>query len=428
MSSTVDKEIKFLRLNNVFHIIILGTSIFLYYIGLTEFYYKSTILYGMMKYSLIFLIIILILPIITLILIHFIKNNILFIKIMMKLFFIFIFFSIFVGVIINIPIWKSASESKNFTKYCPYKYTKEYMMEMILEQKQSLCEKKMCLYLYENDIDSLQYNYFCNFDSSKYFDDENKGETYKTITTNGEEIQSNLYIKCSKISNTSDISNEVIVSYSTFCNKNKLYICKLFEKPLKKYSATVNLKHSCPGMSYSQTSYVLAVSYILIDIICVALILLLEFMNLKKIFDLLKIVQNNNDMMEKQSRTINSTVREDEQDEEHNNKIGKNSTFKKEQTQTIIVDKITRKRNSLANIQRSEQEKIIYDEIVVGQPKNMKLQFADSKDDANVIQVLHNKKYRPSTFSPKKSSETSSNRGKKERSMMDVCLDIVESD
>ena len=77
----LNDEIKLLRYICIAHYLIIIVSLYLYYMGLTQFYYSSKIFYGFMNYSLIFKIIYIFIPSLLLLLsIPSLKKNVKFFK------------------------------------------------------------------------------------------------------------------------------------------------------------------------------------------------------------------------------------------------------------------------------------------------------------------------------------------------------------
>jgi hypothetical protein len=142
------------------------------------------------------------------------------------------------------------------------------------------CDTRKCLLYSENEEKPLAYSYICNFDSSKDFS-EKSNTIYKRVTSNNNEITSNTYIQCNKIK-TFSTSNTLIVNYIYLCDQNVLYKCELFEKPNEKDCDSYNMKETCPGVNYTKTSFLLGISFLLIDIICYIFLFLIEYLILKK--------------------------------------------------------------------------------------------------------------------------------------------------
>ena len=332
----VSNEIKFLRFVSIAHYIVIITSIYLSYLGTKEFYYSSKIYYNILKFSFIFLAIYIIIPTLLLILVPLYKNTIKAINILMILCLSFLFVSLIIGLLINISIWKTSTESESFTANCPYHFNSSLLntiMEKNNNKKSKICENRKCILYSEND-EALGYSYICNFNSFNDFNSRNDGTIYKRINSQGNQITSNSFIKCSKIKNIT-ISDPIIENYLILCKEDSYYNCNLFEKPKEKDYISINNKESCPNKSYNKTAYLLGVSYFLIDIVYFFFLFLMEYLFLKKIKYLNEIQEISIENKENQA-TINSTVNNNNQ-QNNNNNVNNTANFKKENTETIIV-------------------------------------------------------------------------------------------
>ena len=335
----MNNEIKLLRYISIAHFIIIITSIYLNIVGIKEFYYSSKIFYSFVKYSLILVIITIIIPTSLLILPLF-KNNLKILILMKYLTLSFIILVSIEGILKNISVWKSSVEAESFTTYCPYHYTVE-LIDSLYEKgniNSEICKKRSCFLYSMDESIPLGYSYLCNYDSSRGFEEKNVGKTYKRISRMGNEIISDLYIKCKKVKNVSS-TDDAFLNYINMCAKNAYYKCDLFEQPKSKEYTSFNNKESCPSLNYEKTSFLLSVSILLIDIICFIFLLFIEFLILKKIIYIKECppIEIKNAVQE----TINSTIKNNndlQNDNNDNNEENNNyNTFKKEATETIIV-------------------------------------------------------------------------------------------
>ena len=94
-------------------------------------------------------------------------------------------------------------------------------------------------------------------------------------------------------------------------------------------------KESCPGKNYDRSSFLLSISFLLTDITSINFLFLIEYLFLEKIINFIEFTESHNRNRENLD-TINSTIKNNQQNKNINNN---NSEFKKEPTQTIIVDK-----------------------------------------------------------------------------------------
>ena len=356
----INNEIKLLRYISIAHFIIIMTSIYLNIVGINEFYYTSKIFYSFVKYSLILVIITIIIPTSLLILPLF-KNNLKILILMKYLILSFIILISIDGILKNISVWKSSVEAESFTIYCPYHYTVE-LIDSLYEKgniNSEICKKRSCFLYSMDESKPLGYSYLCNYDSSKDFEKKNVGKTYKKINRMGNEIISDLYIKCKKVKNVSS-TDETFLNYINMCSKNAYYKCDLFEQPKSKDYTSFNNKESCPILSYGKTAFLLSVSILLIDIICFIFLLFIEFLILKKIIYIKECppIEIKNDVQ----ATINSTIKNNNDlQNDNNDNIGENNnynTFKKESTETIIVADRTSNDDFFTTPRNEEEEAI----------------------------------------------------------------------
>ena len=222
MINNASKEINIIRYVSIAHYIVIIISIYLNYLGTKKFYFSSEINYNILKYSMIFLIIFIIIPTLLLILVPIYKNTIQVINFLMILCYIFLLISFIIGLLINISIWITSSKAESFTANCPYHFNNS-LLNIIMEKnnkKSEICENRKCILYSEND-EALGYSYICNFNSLNDFKSRNNGTIYKRINKEGNEISSNSFIKCSKL-NVS-ISEPIIENYLILCNDNEYF-------------------------------------------------------------------------------------------------------------------------------------------------------------------------------------------------------------
>ena len=329
----ISEEIKFLRYICIAHFIVIVTSIYLNYLGKTEFYYYSEFYYGLSKYSLIFIILFMLIPLSLIIIPHIFRKKIKLMNILKIICFSFIYISFTIGLLINISIWKTATEASDFIIYCPFHFTPSLLNSMIVKKsnKKKFCKVRACFLYSENEDAPLGYNYICNYNSFVDFKSKNNGIIYKRKNSLGNVITSDSFIKCQRITNL-EVSGEEDSQYFDICNNNHYYECRLFEKPKEKEYTSVNNKDSCPSSNYSKTVYLLGVSYILIDIICFCFLFFIEYLILKKILNLIQFGENQQNR--ENQATIHSTINNNSQ---QNSDRDNNQEFKKEPTETIIV-------------------------------------------------------------------------------------------
>ena len=343
----INNEIKYLRYVNISHIVALLISIFIYYVGLKEYYFTYKILYEFFKYSFILIILFIIIPIILLILVPIFKDKVKVIQFLQDLIFNFIFISFSVGLLINITVWFTSFNSESFIKVCPFHFDSS-LLKKIMEKNvnEEVCKNRICYLYSEDDTRAFPYKYICNYDSSKELDYKNTME-FMRINSEGKTFKSNVFINC-KIILKITIPDETFISYTNFCHKNYYYDCELFEKPENEDNVFINNEESCPESSYTKTAFLLSVSFLLIDLICFFFIFVIEYIILRKIINFSFPEERNKE----NHSTINSSIKNVNQ--QNNNNSGNNEEFKKEPTEIIIIEsKNQNNNNSIINSENS---------------------------------------------------------------------------
>ena len=378
-NNNILNEIKLLRYISISHYIIIITSIYLNVVGIKEFFFSSKILYGFLKYSLILVIIFTVIPTL-LVLAPLFRKTLKYLIVLKYLTFVFLIISFIVGLLKNISVWKTSSEADSFYSYCPYHYSIGLVDSMIEKGKlySDICKTRSC-FLYSIDEEkSLGYSYLCNYDSSKDFESKNIGKKYTRINEFGEEIGSDLYIKCKKIKNIST-NDQTFDKYLNLCNRIVFYKCELFENP--KAFTSIN-KESCPGYNYEKTAFLLSVSFLIIDIICFAFLFFVEFLFLKKI---IYMVQFQNGERKDNQGTVDSTVKNNNNQQSNNRDNNNNeSEFKKEPTETIIVAEFRNNENLIISTPRKTEN----DEIITKITENKKDKSITNLKKASNIKLL----------------------------------------
>lgn len=390
-----ENEVKILRYINISHIIVILVSIFLYTIGIKNCYFTSKLLYIIMKYSLIFIIIFITIPISLIIIIPLYKKEIKVIKFLKILTLIFIIISFITGLLINISIWKTAAKAKTFIKYCPYHFTYSLINKIIdksLKDSNNIkdnhikfCNIRRCILFSENDSDPLAYSYICNYDSSQDFSFKNKNIIYKRTNLDNIELSSNKYIKCFKLNNI--LFNNALVNYLTLCNNNTFYKCNLFEKPKEQDMSSFNNIESCPQKNYSQNSFLLGISFLLIDIICFCFQFFFEYLILINIENIIKFPQTINQIKDNQP-TINSTINNNQQNSKNDEE-----EFKKENTKIIIVsEERTNKNDNLFISKNNNNENITKKSKKDETPSIQQTSDYNNENQNNIIKIKINQK------------------------------------
>lgn len=353
-SINIEQESKILRYINIFHIIIIIFSIYIYCLGFNEYYFISDILYIFYKYFFLLDFIFILYPILVLVLVPLYKNNIKMFKSLKIISFCFLIIIFIIGIFINLSIWMTSAQGESFFIYCPYHYN-SFLLQKIIDKyykkneninynDNKLCDRRLCYFYSENEKNALAYNYICNFDSSKDFNDKN-GKVHKRINSIGKEIISNTYITCTKKKKlpSSDIN---LITYYNLCTDNVKYLCELFEKQKEKDFTSINKIESCPGNNYTKNAFLLSLSYLLINLVMFAFLFLNEFVIIRKIEYLL---QNNINK--------NSTINSSKNKNSHQSNSENKEDFIKEVTDFIIVENKEQK-SPIIEIQQKENSTI----------------------------------------------------------------------
>jgi hypothetical protein len=182
-SNNLKYEVKLLRYINISHILLTLFSIYLYYIGIKEFYFISIVLYVFYKYLFLLDIIFMLNPIILLVLVPIYKYKIKIFKYLKIISFCLFFISFIIGILINISVWMTSTKGDSFFRYCPFHYNSSLLKNIIdkyfkenennNQDKIKLCDMRLCYFYSEIEDNSLPYNYICNYDSSEDFKPKN---------------------------------------------------------------------------------------------------------------------------------------------------------------------------------------------------------------------------------------------------------------
>ena len=233
----------------------------------------------------------------------------------------------------------------------------------------------------------MAYNYLCNYNSLNDFKNENDINLYKRINSEGNEIVSEIYIQCTKINNII-FTDGAIIKYLNLCNNDIYYKCELFEKPIEKDFTSVNNKESCPGKNYNKSSFLLSISFLLTDIISINFFFLIEYLFLEKIINFIEFTESHNRNRENLD-TINSTIKNNQQNKNINNN---NSEFKKEPTQTIIVDNEHQDENIFKSHKKSKNNDNDITKVTQREEKKIKNLKGKGASNLKLIDFLDNEK------------------------------------
>ena len=320
--------------------------------------------------------------------------------------FIFLVLRIIIGIILNILFWINISKFPSFYKDCPYNYSDSNLnnLKEKIEQYKSneICQKRICIdyksqFINENiitdnnneinnniDIDSsnLFFNYVCNFDSSKDFD--------------------NNEVRCKII-----YFNSKDNYYLSFCSKYVFYyFCQRSDPPLK-YEIKKN--NECPS---DNTNLKISIDiFIILNILLSFFPWIFEIKNINKIINKINEISNNNNqnilnlapaqiqINNLINRTANTSeinkgnnmgIRNSNENinENINNSVKENSqnNESKEQMQYIFIGKETKNNIDDIDSNKHEDEKEnIKKEIIKIKIKIKKEDNEDAKEIFNLI-------------------------------------------
>ena len=317
---------------NLLKISYLIQIVFLIIILMINIFYKRDIIWINSLLNTCFLILMIILFLLTIhtvasLIITFIKETYKIFAYLLKITIIFIIIS-FIYVIGSIILFYFTNKSyPSFYRNCPFNYnisdaenlfTNFEMNKNKLFELKEICENRRCFYqnkIYDIDEEGImyKYSYLCNYNSS----DDFKYELENII------ICENL------ISKDKDIfESQQLIKYINLCNSLiDLYICKTVEAP-KKYD--IKSDYICPKKSVK--SITLEIIIIVLNVILSNLIYIIQYIYYNKI---LKIIVTGN-----VRRTLDDPRNENGRTIDTSKKSGlnqDNNSFKKEQTQIIVI-------------------------------------------------------------------------------------------
>ena len=318
-------NIKSLKRNYIFHLILQGIIIIYNYIFLREIFWLHKLVYYLYMSISIFVAIFFIIPIIPfifLLLKKFSKKLIRRFKLLSLLFCVLV---LIIGLSITIILMINALETTEFCHECPFnlensyinkiysEYSSQNINDKILKEE---CINRRCMF--NNKISDIQYlyEYICNYDPHDEF------EEIRNVSNSNETIDQ---IKCSKIDNDNNkyyFEENNINYFFDMCKAyNEFYICQRATLP-KNYSLKENYK--CPKKDYLRNLAFFCMISVLFNLILGFIPWKLEYNKYKNIIYELR---GNNRQV---SKSLNST--------QNISKIQKKEeSFKKEPTQTIII-------------------------------------------------------------------------------------------
>ena len=166
-SNNINNEVKLFSFINIFHIILIICSTYIYYLGFIKFYFISNVLFAFYKYLFILVFIFIINQIVLLVLVPLYKSNIKIFQFLKIMSFCLLIISFIKGIFINISVWMTSAEGDSFLRYCPYHYD-YFLLSKIIDKystknennnhkKFKLCDMKLCYFYSENEENSLAF-------------------------------------------------------------------------------------------------------------------------------------------------------------------------------------------------------------------------------------------------------------------------------
>ena len=318
-------QIKLLKISYLFQFLIL-TIIIIFYVS-----YKKDIIWTSLLLDIFFLILIIILILIAayplfFLVITYIKTTYNIFSYLLKLTILFTFISI-ITVMASIIIFYFINKSyPRFYRNCPFNYNifdienkfREFKnnKNKILELKE-LCENRRCIHqtdFYEKETNTFSHLYLCNYNPS--YDFKHVSENENTII-------------CENLISKNIFDSQYHIIYINLCKSLiDFFICKTTKEP-KVYNIKSN--YICPKRAKKSITLEVIISFL--NMILSSLIYIVQFIYYKKI---LKIIVTRN-----VNRTINENREGSGRTIDTSKKTGlnpENNSFKKEQTQLIIVD------------------------------------------------------------------------------------------
>ena len=319
-------NINLLKISYLFHFVLLGIII------MFNLFYKKSIIWISSSQNMLFLIFIFLLfipmasPIIFLIITFINKTYKTFFG-LLKVGFIITFFSILIAIGILIVFSFIIKDYSLFYKNCPFNFdlydiqvifgnflnNKNININNKISELKDKCSNRRCIFQNSFSSDYIEDNYFyiCNYNSSEDFLNNKENE-----------------ILCETFNSKDEIDSQYMKIYINLCNSLiDFYLCKLKKIP-KKYQ--IKSDYICP--TNKDKSVALEIIISLLNIIIPLSIYLVQFVYYKKIMKLIVTMNINRPANEhNENGGTEDTSRKTE--------LKNSNSFKKENTQLIIIDK-----------------------------------------------------------------------------------------
>ena len=319
-------QINLLKISYLFNFLLLGILLIFNLVYIKSIIWKSSKLNRDFSILIIIFFIPIFSPLIFFIIIIFKKTYKIFF-LLLKIGFITTILSIGIAIGILIIYIFIIEEYPLFYRNCPFNYdlsdleiifynfmnNKNINSNNKISELREICENRRCIIqnIFSSDAVDNRYFYICNYDSSEDFKEEKDNEIF-----------------CEKFTSKEEFDSKMIM-YINLCNSLiNFYLCKTKNIP-KKYN--IESDYVCP--SKENKSFALEIIITLLNIVIPFSIYLIEFICCKKIMKLL--VSLNINRPANQNNENGGTVDTSRKTDLKNN----NSSFKKENTQLIIIDK-----------------------------------------------------------------------------------------
>jgi hypothetical protein len=324
-------NIKNLKINYMIHLIINGITIIFNFILFIEIFWLNSLYYYIYLSLSIFGIFYFLKPIILLIYIYLQKLTQKKIKRMKKITLIICIIIYIIGLCFTLLLTINSLRSIEFFNECPFNLKNSYInniydkyVNKIIGEKElkEHCTNRRCILNNENSNNEYSYEYLCNYEPTKEFDEIKKDNTNDTI----HQIEC---IQIEKDFNEYSFEKEEIYKFIEICNSfEQLYICHRITEPLS-YQLEDNF--ICPNNKYLSKLIIFCMLSLVLNTIITYLPWREEYIKYKNI--LLALNPNNN---RAGSKSLNSTIDTSKIKKENENEQVKES-FTKEPTVTIVV-------------------------------------------------------------------------------------------
>ena len=322
-------ELKQLKMNYFFHLIIFALILILHFIIYNKLFWVNNSYNYLYYYGSFIFIIFFLFPIIPLryIIFHRFKTSSL--KIFKNVTLVMGSIGLLLGFYLCIFIWINTAKSPDFNKDCPFNYSIEELEKIFNkyfeknnkcsdEDCSSECKNRRCMSFYENSENNYPHQYLCNYDCSEDFKNGKNKEYLVNCRRQDQPLEDD------------ERNYPILKTYYNFCEEEvDFYNCSRYDDP-QVYSVTE--KDVCPDSQYMFLIYILCGCSFIIDIIIILLPWAVEYLTYKRLITLFTTP------MRISPNSVNSTNRSSEINKNDENDENNEGSFKKENTEYIIVE------------------------------------------------------------------------------------------